>query len=79
MIVIKRAVMFEMQNLERALLKTRRNLWDVCRELGIEEPDFELLTVGQCAHCSVWHYSYKLQEDLDGSPICTYCENLIGR
>jgi hypothetical protein len=71
--------MFEMQNLERALLKTRRNLWEVCRELGIEEPDLELLTTNQCAHCNVWHYSYKLQEDLDGNPICTYCENLIGR
>jgi hypothetical protein len=40
-----------MDRLERALLKTRRNLWDVCRELGIDEPDFELLTVGQCSHC----------------------------
>lgn len=40
--------MFEMDNLERALLKTRRNIWDVCRELGIDEPDMELLTVAQC-------------------------------
>jgi hypothetical protein len=71
--------MFEIDKLERALLKTRRNLREVCRELGIEDPDLDLLTVDQCNHCSVWHYEYKLQEDLDGSPICKYCEDLVGR
>lgn len=71
--------MFEMDKLERALLKTRRNLWDVCRELDIEEPDLELLTVNTCSSCGVWHYEYKLKEDLDGIPICKYCEDLIGR
>jgi len=68
-----------MQNLERSLLKTRRNLWEVCRELGIDEPDLELLTINQCAQCNTWHYIFKLREDLDGSPICSYCEDLIGR
>lgn len=79
MIVIKLARMFEMDILEKALLKTRRNLRDVCKELGIDSPDLELLTINQCSHCSVWHYEYKLREDLDGSPICSYCEDLIGR
>lgn len=68
-----------MDKLERALLKTRKNLWEVCRDLEIREPDLELLTVGQCASCGTWHYQYKLKEDLDGSPICSYCEDLIGR
>lgn len=68
-----------MDKLERALLKTRKNLWEVCRDLEIREPDLELLTVAQCASCGTWHYQYKLKEDLDGSPICSYCEDLIGR
>jgi hypothetical protein len=71
--------MLEIDKLERALLKTRRSIREVCHELGIDDPDLDLLTIGQCASCSVWHYNYKLHEDLDGSPICTYCEELIGR
>lgn len=64
--------------LERGLLKTRKNLREVCAELGIDIPEREELTVDQCTHCNVWHWSYKLKEDLDANPICSYCEDLIG-
>lgn len=63
---------------EFGLLKTRRNLGEVCRELGIDLPDRDELSVDQCTHCNVWHWEYKLKEDLDENPICSYCETLIG-
>ena len=79
MTVTKRVQMFEIDKLEKALLKTRKNYRDVCRELDIGDIDLDLLTIAQCSHCNTWHYEYKLKEDLDGSPICSYCEDLIGR
>jgi hypothetical protein len=71
--------MTEIEKAERALLKTRKTLYEVCRDLDIEVPDPEELCIDQCSHCSVWHYQYKLREDLDGNNICGYCENLVGR
>lgn len=71
--------MISIDKIERALQKTRRSLYEVCRELNIEVPDAEDLLVAQCTHCSTWNFKYKLNEDLDGNPICRYCENLVGR
>lgn len=70
----------EMHILELGLLKTRKTVWEACKDLGIdpEDIDTELLTTAQCSHCNVWHYEYRLKEDLDGSPICSYCESLVG-
>ena len=73
--------MFEYDEVEKSLLGSRKNLREVLYSLGIdaEEFDRELMTVDQCTHCNVWHYSFKLKEDLDGNPICKYCEELVGR
>lgn len=70
--------MTEIERAERALVKTRKTLYEVCRELYIDVPDLGELCVDQCSHCSVWHYQYKLREDLDGNLICGYCEDLVG-
>lgn len=64
--------------IEYNLVKTRKSLKDVCDELGIDMPDIDELVVSQCTQCSVWHYNYKLIEDLDGNMICKYCEETIG-
>lgn len=69
----------ELLKLEKALLGTRDNMRTVCKNLGFDDIDPDDLSVSQCTHCSVWHWQYKLNEDLDGSPICSYCEDLIGR
>lgn len=58
---------------------TKRNLREVCEDLGI---DYEELVesgdigIDQCSHCNTW--STRLVDDLDGNPICRYCEDLIG-
>lgn len=64
--------------IEQALLNTRKRLFDVCKDLDTDLPDRDELTVDQCSHCNTWHWQYRLQEDLDGNPICTYCEDLVG-
>lgn len=71
--------MIEIERIERALLKTRKSLQEVCRDLDLDVPDYGELLVDQCSHCSVWHKNYKLSEDLDGNLICEYCETLAGR
>ena len=70
--------MREIQRIEQGLLKTRKSLREVCRELDLDVPDLGELLVAQCNHCNVWHRNYTLVEDLDGNNICTYCEDLVG-
>jgi hypothetical protein len=70
--------MTEYKKLEQTLLKSRSTLASVCKELGIDIPDRDDLTASQCTQCSVWHYNYKMVEDLDGNYICTYCEDIYG-
>ena len=70
--------MRETARIEQALLKTRKSLREVCRELDLDVPEKDDLLVDTCAHCGVWHKNYKLIEDLDGNYICSYCEDLVG-
>lgn len=69
------------RRLAKALNGTRKTLSQACRDLGIDMDNVEdeLLqnTIDQCSHCNIW--SHKLIEDLDGMPICTLCERLVGR
>jgi hypothetical protein len=71
--------MSSIDKIERSLIKTRKTLYEVCRELGLDVPDRDELVVDQCTHCNTWNFKYKLSEDLDGNPICRYCEDLVGR
>lgn len=69
------------RRLAKALNGTRKTLSQVCRDLDINLDDVhdDLLqnAIDQCSHCNIW--SNKLIEDLDGMPICTLCERLVGR
>lgn len=67
------------KKLVQELKGTRKRLRDVCEDMGLEYEDLyeEDIGIYQCASCSTWHTT--LKEDLDGSPICSYCEALIGR
>ncbi len=60
------------------LNNTRKSLWQVCEELGVdfEWVDPKLLELDQCSHCGLW--SRNLIPDLDKNPICTYCLQLAG-
>lgn len=70
--------MREIQRIEQSLLKSRKSLREVCRELDLDVPNLDELLVAQCNHCSVWNKNYALVEDLDGNYICSYCEDLVG-
>ena len=66
--------------LENALVGTRQSLAKAANELGFDVNDIEEhnLMVIACSHCSTWHRSHNIIEDLDFNPICRYCETLIG-
>jgi len=65
--------------LVKELLGTRKNLSDVCEDLGI---DYNELAqnggpgIPQCTHCGRWEF--KLTPDLDNNPICKYCLDIEG-
>lgn len=68
------------KRLHSVLLNTRKNLWDVCRELNIDPKLLELqqLELDQCNHCGLWLKPDKLIEDLDHNHVCGYCRDLTG-
>ena len=68
------------EDLEYHLLGTRRNIADVCKDLGmaLDMEDLHNLMAIQCTHCSTWVKSFNVIEDLDSNPICKYCADLIG-
>lgn len=65
-------------SLKNELLNTRQNLIEVCEDLGIdpENIDTDSLGIYQCCGCGLWQT--KLFPDLDGTPICRFCLELIG-
>lgn len=68
------------KQLEINLSNTRKHLWQVCLELGLDPKLIELakLELDQCSHCGIWLKPKKLVQDLDNNPICRYCKDLIG-
>ncbi len=68
------------KQLELNLNNTRRHLWQVCEDLGLDPKLVELtkLDLDQCTHCGIWLRPRKLVQDLDNNPICGYCKDLIG-
>lgn len=68
------------KQLARELNKTRKPLWQVCKDLDIvyEDVDWDVLEtlVTQCTHCDIW--TTKPTQDLDGNPICGVCLGISG-
>ena len=67
------------KKLIKELSNTRRPLYEVCEDLGIDYD--ELLESGdigieQCTHCGVW--STRTVPDLDENPICPVCVDIAG-
>jgi hypothetical protein len=72
-----------MNELDRALYKTRKTLLDVCRDLGLEyvldsRESQTGLTLDQCNSCGIWLRPAQLIPDQDGLPICRDCLNTYG-
>jgi uncharacterized paraquat-inducible protein A len=68
------------KRLAKHLNKTRKPLWQVCKELDIvyDEVDLDRLEelCTQCTHCDIWTVQPIL--DLDQNPICPLCARLAG-
>lgn len=68
------------KRLAKHLDRTRRPVWDVCRELGIDYESVDVYTlekyITQCTHCDIW--TKQPVQDLDNNPICTVCLGISG-
>ncbi len=63
----------------KALKGTRKRLFEVCEDLGIDYEDILEsgdLGITQCTHCNTW--STRTVQDLDDNPICNYCLDISG-
>jgi len=67
-----------MNELESALYRKKRTLYEVCQEFGIDVDDAEIPTLETCSNCSIWFKSVELILDLDGNPICKICRRFYG-
>lgn len=65
-----------MNELERALYKTRSILPHVLLELDLD-PEYPC-TLEECSSCSIWLRPEELTPDLDGLPICRDCLRWYG-
>lgn len=68
------------KRLVKHLDRTRKSLWEICRELGIDYDEVDVYTlekqITQCTHCDIWTKQPVL--DLDGNPICKVCLGISG-
>lgn len=68
------------KRLAKHLNRTRRPIWEVCRELGIDSDSVDYYQldnfVQQCTHCDIWTQSPV--QDLDQNPICSVCLGISG-
>lgn len=66
--------------LVKHLNKTRKPLWQVCKDLGIDYEQVDVYTlekqITQCTHCDIW--TVEPVQDLDDNPICKVCLNISG-
>lgn len=68
------------KRLAKHLDRSRKPVWEVCRDLGIdyEVVDHQALEqhITQCTHCDIWTKHPVL--DLDQNPICKVCLGISG-
>ena len=67
-----------MNELERALYKTRKTVLAACCDSDIEYILDAEISLEQCADCGVWLKSGELIPDLDKQGICKDCYNHYG-
>lgn len=68
------------RRLAKHLNRTRKSLFQVCKEYNIDIDDIEDDILDQytqeCSHCGIWGSDHRL--DLDDFPICKVCYDLVG-
>ena len=69
------------RRLTKALSGTRKGLWEVCKELGIDMDYIDDATlesfITTCSHCGIWGSDHR--HDTDEFPVCKLCFGLVGR
>lgn len=69
------------KRLANRLNRTRKTLWEVCRELDIDMDYIDDTTLDQhiqeCSHCGIWGTDHRV--DSDEFPVCKLCYSLVGR
>lgn len=68
------------KRLIKQLDKTRKPLWQVCKDLDIDYDSINFdqfeREITQCTHCDIW--TTKPVMDLDSNPICSVCLGIAG-
>jgi hypothetical protein len=67
-----------LNEVERALYKSRKSLLEVCREFDVEYTLDSEISLGQCASCGIWLRFSQFRKDLDGLDICNECYTFYG-
>jgi len=64
------------EEIERSLRRTTKNLRSVLEDAGISFSSFDIaqLTIDTCSNCGIWHAKRALKPDIDGNPICGFCQ-----
>lgn len=69
------------KRLTKYLSRTRKTLWEACRDLDIDMDYIDDATLDQhvqeCSHCGIWGSDH--QYDMDDFPVCKLCFSLVGR
>lgn len=65
-----------MNEIEKALYKTRKSALAVLNELGYNDISSVEIRLKCCSSCGIWLPKMKL--DLDGLDICDYCLDAYG-
>lgn len=65
-----------MNEVERTLYKTRKNVFEVLTELGYNNYSEVEIALKCCSSCGVWLPKMKI--DQDGLDICDYCLEAYG-
>ena len=62
-----------MNSLEKELYRTRKTLFQVCQELGLDLDEALTPDIQECSNCSQWLLHRELKPDLDKYPVCKNC------
>lgn len=65
-----------MNQLEKALINTRKTVLEVCTDLDIQYPPDVEIQLKACSSCGIW--LVKMPKDLDGLDTCNLCLDTYG-
>lgn len=67
-----------MNEVEKALVRTRKTIRQAATECGVDAEDVDIYEIDQCSSCSIWLKIPQLKMDADDNPICKTCWDAYG-